>query len=107
MLFRSDLELRGTEGHVYDFGLRLPGGPERLDGWSHQARERFTAAVAASYAGLAEADGLNRLVTDTLLTWQQVGVLRAISRYLRQLGTTYSNPVEVSVIELVALPLDY
>lgn len=87
-----DLELRGTEGHVYDFGLRLPGGPERLDGWSHQARERFTAAVAASYAGLAEADGLNRLVTDTLLTWQQVGVLRAISRYLRQLGTTYSQP---------------
>ena len=87
-----DLELRGQDAHIYDFGLRLPGGPERLDGWSHEARERFTSAVAASYAGLAEADGLNRLVTDTLLTWQQIGVLRAISRYLRQLGTTYSQP---------------
>ena len=31
-----DLELRGTEGHVYDFGLRLPGGPERLDDGKHK-----------------------------------------------------------------------
>ena len=87
-----DLRLRGADAHVYDFGLRLPGGAERLVGWSHEARARFTAAVAASYAGLAEADRLNRLVTQTALNWRQVGLLRAIARYLRQLGTTYSQP---------------
>ncbi|WIY83767.1 NAD-glutamate dehydrogenase [Propionimicrobium sp. PCR01-08-3] len=87
-----DLELRGEQAHVYDFGLRLPGGAERLDGWSHADRGRFTAAVGASYAGLSEADRLNRLVTQTGLDWRQVGLLRAISRYLRQLGTTYSQP---------------
>lgn len=86
------LELRGQEAHIYDFGLRLPGGAERLDGWSYEARARFTSAVAASYAGLGEADGLNRMVTDSWLTWQQVSVLRAVSRYLRQHGTTYSQP---------------
>ena len=86
------LELRGRDAHIYDFGLRMPGGVERLDGWSYEARARFTSAVAASYAGLGEADGLNRMVTDSWLTWQQVSVLRAISRYLRQHGTTYSQP---------------
>lgn len=85
------LELRGARAHVYDFGLRLPGGADRLDGWSYEARARFTGAVAASYAGLCEADGLNRLVTDSPLSWQQISVLRAISRYLRQLGTAYSQ----------------
>ncbi|MGI5952548.1 MAG: NAD-glutamate dehydrogenase domain-containing protein, partial [Brooklawnia sp.] len=87
-----ELELRGARAHVYDFGLRLPGGIERLDGWSYEARARFTSAIAASYAGLGEADELNRLVTDSTLSWQQVSMLRAISRYLRQLGTTYSQP---------------
>ncbi len=87
-----DLELRGERAHIYDFGLRLPGGLERLNGWSYEARARFTSAVAASYAGLSEADGLNSMITDSPLTWQQVSVLRAISRYLRQLGTTYSQP---------------
>jgi len=87
-----DLQLRGVDAHIYDFGLRLPGGAERLEGWSHEARGRFTAAVAASYAGLGEADRLNRLVTETDLNWQQVALLRAISRYLRQLRTSYSQP---------------
>lgn len=86
------VSLRDHDAHIYDFGLRLPGGPERLTGWSYQARARLTSAVAASYAGLGEADGLNRLVTDSWLDWQQVSVLRALSRYLRQLGTTYSQP---------------
>lgn len=85
------LQLRGQHAHVYDFGLRLPGGVERLDGWSQAARDRFTDAVAASYQGLTEADGFNRLVTETSLSWEQVVVLRAIARYLRQLGTTFST----------------
>lgn len=87
-----DFELRGVQAHIYDFGIRLPGGPERLTGWTHEGRTRFTSAVAASYVGLCEADELNKLVTGTDMTWQQVSVLRAVSRYLRQLGTTYSQP---------------
>ncbi len=87
-----DVQLRGVDARIYDFGLRLPGGRERLDGWSHEARARFSDAVAASYAGLTEADRLNRLVTRTNLNWREVGLLRAIARYLRQLGTTYSQP---------------
>lgn len=85
-----DLDLRGVKAHVYDFGLRLPGGVERLEGWSQAARDRFTDAVAASYTRQTMADGFNRLVTETILSWRQVAVLRAIARYLRQLGTTFS-----------------
>jgi len=87
-----DIELRGTPAHVYDFGLHLPDVPERLDGWPEEEKARFVTALAASFVGLSEPDGLNRLITDAGLTWQQVSVLRAVSRYLRQVGTTYSQP---------------
>ncbi len=48
-------------------------------------------AFAASYGGRSEPDRFNALVMGADLGWRQVGILRAIGRYLRQTGSTYSQ----------------
>ena len=48
-------------------------------------------AFAASYAGLSEPDGFNALVMGADLPWRDVSLLRAIGRYLRQVGVTFSQ----------------
>ena len=48
-------------------------------------------AFSASYRGLSEADGFNALVMGADLGWRDVSLLRAIGRYLRQVGVTYSQ----------------
>ena len=43
-------------------------------------------AFSASYLGQSEPDGFNALVMGADLDWRDVTVLRAIGRYLRQVG---------------------
>jgi glutamate dehydrogenase len=72
---------------VYDFGLRSPehvGPVEKLHGAVENA---FTTALR----GESEVDGFNALVLSAGLTWQQVVVLRAYAKYLRQTGTIHSQ----------------
>ncbi|GAB3593344.1 NAD-glutamate dehydrogenase [Angustibacter peucedani] len=84
----------GSSVHVYDFGLRyaVPGAP---DGWAREqadvARAMFQDAFAAVWAGRAESDGFNGLVLGAGLTWRQITVLRAYTKYLRQAGLTFSQ----------------
>ncbi|MFZ2166794.1 MAG: NAD-glutamate dehydrogenase, partial [Propionibacteriaceae bacterium] len=84
------VDLRGKTVHVYEFGLRIPGGRGAATGWTDATKKRFFEAFRASYSGAAHAGQMNRLVLAAGLTWRQVSWLRAISRYLQQLGTTYS-----------------
>jgi len=78
--------------HIYDFGLRVPGGSDAVArDWSSPARQRFRAAFAASWSGAADADGFQRLIMGAGIDWQQAAVLRAVGRYLQQAGTTYSQ----------------
>lgn len=112
-----ELRLRGQDARVYDFGLRMPTGLPSPQAWSPEARQRFTAAFAASYSGRTEADEMNRLVTLTHLDWRQVAVLRSIARYLRQGGIGFSqayiaatltkNPqIAVQLVELFETKFD-
>ena len=75
---------------VYDVGLRLPRELWQEDGEASTARSRFGAAFAATWSGRAESDALNRLVLAAQLSWEQVVVVRALVRYLRQTGLPYS-----------------
>ncbi|MDN5771097.1 MAG: NAD-glutamate dehydrogenase, partial [Microlunatus sp.] len=76
---------------VYDFGVVVPGGTEAVEKrWDNEARHQFMDAFAASYRGRSEPDLFNALVMGADLNWRQVGILRAIGRYLRQTGSTYS-----------------
>ena len=48
-------------------------------------------ASGCSGRGRIEQDGFNALVVRTGLTWWQVNVLRAYTKYLRQAGSTFSQ----------------
>src|SRR6476469_2817726 len=82
----------GVTVYVYDFGLVAP----RSDAWAGGAgdggvRELFQDAFAAVWDGRAESDGFNALVLEAGLTWRQVVILRAVAKYLRQTGSTFSQ----------------
>ncbi|MEU0496085.1 NAD-glutamate dehydrogenase [Mycobacterium sp. NPDC006124] len=52
---------------------------------------RFADTVTAIWYGRVEIDRFNELVMRAGLTWQQVTVLRAYAKYLRQAGFPYSQ----------------
>src|SRR5258708_40115193 len=54
-------------------------------------KDLFGGALSALWRGDVEDDGCNALVLDGHLTWQQVVVLRAYAKYLRQAGSTFSQ----------------
>ncbi|MBV6631773.1 MAG: NAD-glutamate dehydrogenase [Alphaproteobacteria bacterium] len=67
---------------LHDFEGRLAVD---FDGDLESRREAFHDAFAEIWAGAAENDPLNRLILSAGLTWREVALLRAYSRYLRQL----------------------
>ncbi|HEY2602182.1 MAG TPA: NAD-glutamate dehydrogenase [Thermoleophilaceae bacterium] len=73
---------------IYDFGLTLGKGCELATAETKQA---FQEAFIRVWHGDLENDGYNRLVLLADLNWREVGILRAVARYLRQAGTTFSN----------------
>jgi glutamate dehydrogenase len=77
----------GELAWVYDFGLRCPTETELED----RQRSAFEAAFAAAWRGQAESDPLNALVLAEALDWHEVVVLRTYAKYLRQVGTTFSE----------------
>ena len=60
--------------------------------------ERFADAVTAIWQGRVEIDRLNELVMRANLTWQQVVLLRAYAKYLRQANFPYSHSYIESVL---------
>ncbi len=70
---------------IYDFGMRAPA--DDLE----QAHELFEDAFLGVWRGDYEDDGLGALVMEAGLTGRQITVIRAISKYLRQVGIAFSN----------------
>ncbi|TQS44177.1 NAD-glutamate dehydrogenase [Cryptosporangium phraense] len=93
---------------VYDFGLRVRSGTDvpHMIGRAiaesgplappvpvdirrvHSAMEN---AFAACWRGECEVDGFNALVVSAGLAWDEVVVLRAYAKYLRQAGSRWSQ----------------
>jgi glutamate dehydrogenase len=98
-------EFTGKDGApsfwIYDFGLRSAGmapAGARADEAQGQStlppgpvKALFEEALTALWAATIEDDGFNALVLAAHLTWQQVVVLRAYAKYLRQAGTAFSQ----------------
>jgi glutamate dehydrogenase len=56
------------------------------------------------WVGRAESDGFNALVLGGGLTWRQVVILRAVAKYLRQTGSTFSQDyVEAALVSNVSI----
>jgi glutamate dehydrogenase len=73
---------------IYDFGLRHDGAAELH---ADDVRETFQDAFARTWRGETENDGFNRLVIAARLTSREITILRAIAKYLRQAGSTFSQ----------------
>ena len=76
---------------VYDFGVARSARPGPATVRPEQVKSLFEDALIALWQGKLEDDGFNALVLDAHLTWQQVSVLRAYAKYLRQAGIAFSQ----------------
>ncbi|MDO8362233.1 MAG: NAD-glutamate dehydrogenase [Actinomycetota bacterium] len=72
---------------LHDVGVEVPSGVELTPA----ARAEVQRAFEAEFHAAIEVDGLNRLVLLAGLTAREVEVLRAYSRYLRQIGFPFSQ----------------
>ncbi len=79
---------QSREVWIHDFELIEPSGVE-LD--LHQLKEKFEETFERVWHGTTESDGFNRLVMLAGLSWKSVAVLRALAKYLRQTGITFSQ----------------
>jgi len=80
---------RGTEAPalwVHDIGLQLPPDTD-----FSAVRVRFEALFAQAWKGEVESDDLNRLLLSTTLGARDITVLRAYTRYFKQLGLPFSQ----------------
>lgn len=74
--------------------ITLPApGPQR-----DEVAQRFADGVSAIWQGRVEIDRFNELVLRAGLTWQQVVVLRAYAKYLRQARFSYGQTHIASVL---------
>jgi glutamate dehydrogenase len=78
----------GRRASIERFGLRpAPGANANLA----DVRDEFEDAFGAVIRGDAENDAFNALVLGCGLTWREVAMLRGYGRYLRQIGTRFSQ----------------
>ncbi|MSP53525.1 MAG: NAD-glutamate dehydrogenase [Gammaproteobacteria bacterium] len=84
-------EIKRSDGvtiWIDDFSMQLMDAvPVDLD----EVKENFEQAFYKSWFDLIENDMFNRLVISAQLDWRQISLLRALSRYLRQVGVPYSQ----------------
>lgn len=90
----------GVDAGVYDFALRVPD-PALWEAYRHEdLRALVESTVLAVRAGRTDSDGFNALVIRAGLTWRQVGLLRALARYLRQGGGSWGQrSLEAALVE--------
>ena len=77
----------GPPRWIYDFGLTYDVATPDTD----RVVDIFQETFARVWRGEAENDGLNRLALVAGLSWREVVVLRAYTKYLRQSRTTFSQ----------------
>ncbi|MCX7220818.1 MAG: NAD-glutamate dehydrogenase, partial [Burkholderiales bacterium] len=71
---------------IHDLGLQLPPSTDLST-----VKARFEALFALAWGAQVESDDLNRLVLSTALDARAIAVLRAYTRYFKQLGFAFSQ----------------
>jgi glutamate dehydrogenase len=71
---------------IHDLGLQLP-----VDADLATIKSRFEELFTQAWRGEVESDNLNRLVLNTTLDARAIMVLRAYTRYFKQLGFAFSQ----------------
>ncbi len=81
----------GTPSRIYDFGLTVDESQRTTGQELTDTKRRFCDAFVATWHGWAEVDGFNALVLAARLEWRHISVLRAYAKYLRQIGSAYTQ----------------
>ena len=76
------------EAWIHNFGL---AHENQGDLQAEEVKKIFQEAFAQMWRDNVENDGFNHLVLRAGLTWREITILRAYSKYLRQAGTTFSQ----------------
>ncbi len=79
--------LEGMTIHVHDFGLKLTRPVENLE----EAKPLFEDAFLRVWHKSSESDGFNRLALAAGLRADEIVMLRAYAKYLKQTGFTFSQ----------------
>jgi len=78
---------------IHDLGLQLPISTDLAT-----VKTRFDALFVQAWRGEVESDDLNRLVLTTSMDARTIAVLRAYTRYFKQLGFAFSqNYIEATL----------
>ena len=86
----SPYQIKTTDGSLFwilDFQMLHSNAKLDLEA----SRDLFQNGFAKVWDGLYEDDGFNRLVLSAGLTGRQVIILRMFAKYMRQIGTTFSQ----------------
>jgi len=78
----------GVSIWVHDFGMEVADGTE-VD--IERLKDLFEDAFARVWQGEVENNDLNRLVMLAQLTWREVSIVRAYAKYVRQVGSPFSD----------------
>ncbi len=87
----------GAETYLHDMVLSLPGSGS-LD--VKALAGTLEAAILSVSQNHAESDLFNQLTVKASLAWDDVVILRALARYLRQIGLAYSQRYLATVLSL-------
>ncbi len=80
---------------INDFGMT---STQQTDIDVEAIKNNFQEAFAKIWYCQVENDGFNRLVLNAGLTWEETTIFRAYTKYLRQIGFTFSQPyIEQSI----------
>ena len=87
---------------IHDIGLQMPSGTELS-----AIKSRFEALFVQVWSGEVETDNLNKLVVVSALDARQISVLRAYTRYFKQLGFAFSQTyIEDALIRHASIAQD-
>ncbi len=78
----------GATRWILDFNM-MPTSSEVFE--LENIKDNFQEAFYQMWMQKAENDGFNRLVLSTGMNWREVSILRAIAKYLWQIGFTFSQ----------------
>jgi glutamate dehydrogenase len=82
------IRLEKQSVYISDFCVVYP--PEKIN--LDKTRKLFEEAFSHVYFHLTENDGFNKLVLGASLSFREIIILRAYTKYLRQIGFRYSQP---------------
>lgn len=92
----SNNEQNGMHIWVHDFDMTYVNNKEIV---IEEVKENFLQAFKKIWFAEVENDGFNRLILEAQLDWQEVVMLRAYTKYLRQIGFNFSqNYIEQTLI---------